>query len=70
MATKLPIHFGQTMRQYKQQKRKQFKAARESVSDLRFGSAYLPSEAYHKFIKANNLIEEAYEICKLWWKKA
>jgi len=66
----LPKHMNQTLRQFKKQKRKEFRAIRQASRKLNFASAYLPREAFRKFSKAEKLIEDAYEICKPWWKKA
>ena len=70
MDRKLPIKFEQTYRQYKKQKRIEFKTTMNALYNLRFGCAYLPPVAYRKLCKAISLLEEAHEICKPWWRKA
>ena len=67
---KLPKHFEQTLRDYKRQKRKEFKVARNALNNLRSGCAYLPPSAYNQLCQAKKSFEKAYEDCKPWWKKA
>jgi len=70
MKKQLPKHYNQTYRQYKKQKRKEFKRALEDMIELRFGCAYLPPSAYLQFDKAMKSLEKAYENCKPWWRNA
>ena len=68
MSNKLPC--GQTYRSFKRQKRKEYKKLRKEMDNIRYGCAYLPREAYRKLDEGMKLIEQSYEICKPWWKKA
>jgi len=70
MAKKLPEHMQQTLRFYKRKKRKELRDIRKTVDEFNLGCAYIPKEAFLKFDKARKLIEEVYEICKPWWRKA
>lgn len=70
MSKKLQKHLQQTMRQFKKQKRKEFKALREAIDEFNFGCAYLPKSAYLQFTKARKCLNNVYEDCKHWWKKA
>ncbi len=70
MSRKLPVQFEQTYRQFKKQKRIEFKATMDALENLRLGCYYLPPIAYTKLSKAISLFEEAHKICKPWWRKA
>jgi len=68
MSPKLPRYLNQTARQYKKQKRNQFKIVMCALKELNLGCAFLPTEAYKKLAKAREEFGDAYEICKSWWR--
>ena len=70
MGKKTILFWGQTLRSFKKQKRKEFKRVRSAIKDLHSGCAYMPKEALNSLCKARELLEESYKICKPWWKRA
>lgn len=63
-------HIKLSEKQFKRWKRADFKNTRKALSELKTGCAYLPNHAHLKLKNGMQLIEEAYELCKPWWKNA
>jgi len=64
--TKLP--WGQTLRSFKSQKRKEFREVKTAMENLSLGCTYLPKDAFEALHQSFRLFETSYEICRTWWK--
>jgi len=68
--TKTILHWGQTMKSFKRDKRRKMIYLRKALHEFRFGAAYLPGTAYIKFSRISEDINDLYDELKPWWKKA
>lgn len=63
-------HIKMTEKQFKAEKRMQFKKVIKAINELTMGSAYLPQSAFMNFSVGKNLILKAQDECRYWWKDA
>ena len=69
---RLPKHLNMTERQFKALKRRQFKNLCSYIEslDIQLASAYLPKDQFNMLSEAIEMIYEARNQLRPWWKKA
>lgn len=67
---KILNHIGAYHRDFKKEKRTQYRALAKQIEEFRVGIALTDDEAYKEFIKATEHLDNMYKILKVWWKKA
>lgn len=68
--TKILNHTGTYYRDFKKNKRTQYRALAKQIDSFRVGIALTDDEAYKEFTKATEHLDNMYKILKVWWGKA
>ena len=68
-AVKRAKHIEMTEKQFKAQKRHQFRLLKKALNDLRIGCAYLPVHE-HFVNQIGQILDDAEAVLRPWWRKA